>query len=202
MLRDVDRTVLVLGSTQSTSSVDLAVAARRGVVVTRRRSGGGAVLLAPGAQVWADMWVPAGDELWADDPRAAASVAGEWWARALEPSVGPLEVWRGGLVPGGRQLVCFAGIGPGEVRARGKKVVGLAQWRSREGTLVHGCAYRRWDPRPLAELLTVPREEGAALVGSLVGAAAGIDELGASDWRAESLVAALPPGAPWRVERA
>jgi lipoate-protein ligase A len=33
-------------------------------------------------------------------------------------------------------VVCFAGRGPGEVFVDGKKAVGLAQWRVREGIFV------------------------------------------------------------------
>ena len=34
-------------------------------------------------------------------------------------------------------LICFAGLGPGEVCADGRKLVGLAQRRTREGVRFH-----------------------------------------------------------------
>ena len=52
-------------------------------------------------------------------------------------------------------LVCFAGRGPGEVFLGARKVVGLTQWRAREGALFSSCAYLRWDPAPLLELMYV-----------------------------------------------
>ena len=50
-------------------------------------------------------------------------------------------------------LVCFAGRGPGEVFHGARKVVGLSQWRAREGALFSSCAYLRWDPAPLLALI-------------------------------------------------
>jgi lipoate---protein ligase len=58
-------------------------------------------------------------------------------------------------------LVCFAGRGPGEVFQRGRKVVGLSQWRSREGALFSSCAYQRWDPAPLVALMDAGAGAGA-----------------------------------------
>jgi lipoate---protein ligase len=208
VLREVDRAVVVLGSAQPGSLVDADRASRSGVSVVRRRSGGAAVLLLPGAQVWADLWVPRDDPLWSVEPRTSAVVAGEWWARALGgrshtggPSV--LTVHRGPSIPApGSDVVCFAGIGPGEVVWEGRKVVGLAQWRSREGALVHGCAYRRWDPEPLVGLLELPSATRQALAGSLRAAALGFGELGLGSWGHDQLVGALPEPASWEVVRA
>ena len=33
-----------------------------------------------------------------------------------------------------------------------RKVMGVSQWRGKEGALFHTCAYTHWDPRPLVEL--------------------------------------------------
>ena len=59
-------------------------------------------------------------------------------------------------------LVCFAGRGPGEVFHGARKVVGLSQWRAREGALFSSCAYLRWDPAPLLALIHLdpPRPRG------------------------------------------
>jgi lipoate-protein ligase A len=191
--------MVVLGSTQSAAVVDADRARQAGIDVVRRRSGGGAVLLLPTAQVWADLWVPRDDPLWSDEPRASAEVVGEWWARALGlPSA---AVHRGGSVPApGSDALCFAGIGPGEVHVGGRKLIGLAQWRSRQGVLVHGCAYRRWDPRPLVDVLATSGAGRSELLGALTCAAVGFEELGLSGWRAEeALSAALPDGGGWEV---
>ncbi|MGH8988185.1 MAG: lipoyl protein ligase domain-containing protein [Acidimicrobiales bacterium] len=218
VLREIDQPVLVLGSTQPSTLVDVGRAARRGVEVVRRRSGGAAVLLLPGAQVWADLWLPTGDSLWSAEPRASAVVAGEWWVRALgklasgtaTDGIGGLTVHRGPSIQApGSDVVCFAGIGPGEVVREGRKVVGLAQWRSREGVLVHGCAYRRWDPDPLLDLLDLAAAARLGLAGSLRSSALGIEELGigelgigelgAASWGHPQLVGALPDPPSWEV---
>ncbi len=99
-------------------------------------------------------------------------------------------------------MVCFAGVGPGEVVREGRKVVGLAQWRSREGVLVHGCAYRRWDPEPLVDLLDLPSTTRHALVGTLRAAALGLGDMGVASWGHDQLVAALPEPASWEVVQA
>ncbi len=204
VLREVGEPTVVLGSTQSISVVDADHALRRGVTVVRRRSGGGAVLLLPGEQVWADLWVPRTDPLWSAEPRASALVAGEWWARALRASHGGggselLAVHRGASVPApGSDVVCFAGVGPGEVLAEGRKLVGLAQWRSREGALFQACCYRRWDPATLTRLLGVDEALAEVTV-----AAVGLDELAGEAASVEAVVAsllgALPPGPAWAV---
>lgn len=202
VLRDVERPLVVLGSTQPDSVLDAERARQRGVGIVRRRSGGGAVLLLPAAQMWADMWVPRGDPMWSPEPRTSAVVAGEWWARAL--GLPGLDVHRGASVrEPGRDVICFAGIGPGEVRHGGRKLVGLAQWRSREGVLVHACAYRRWDPLPLVDLLARPASARAALASTLRGAAVGFDELGATEpWGPDALLGALPDPSTWEIVRA
>ena len=200
VIREVKRPSLVLGSTQTVAVVDADRAWRSGVDVLRRRSGGGAVLLYPGAQVWADLWVPRGDPLWTAEPRASAIAVGEWWARALGSE--RVSVHRGSSVPApGSDAVCFAGVGPGEVMWGRRKVVGLAQWRSREGVLVHGCAYRRWDPVTIADLLSRPPATRRALAAAMEDAATGLDDLGSASWGEEALLAALPDPVSWEVLR-
>ncbi|HXQ75170.1 MAG TPA: hypothetical protein VN791_01645 [Acidimicrobiales bacterium] len=157
---------LVLGSTQDRAVVDEEHAAASGIDVVRRPTGGGAVLVAPGAQVWLDLWVPRRHALWDDDIVRAATWLGDVWVEALEGlGVGSLRVHRG---PATRRpwsdLVCFAGLGPGEVHlagpqgagpeASGPKVTGIAQRRTRAGARFHTSAPLAWDPGPLLRLLT------------------------------------------------
>jgi lipoate-protein ligase A len=88
------------------------------------------------------------------------------------------EVHTGRSVPGDLgELVCFAGRGPGEVLHSGRKVVGLSQWRSREGALFSTCAYERWDPAGLMALLDVDDTERGAIVSDLASSAVGVGEL-------------------------
>ena len=59
--------------------------------------------------------------------------------------------------------MCFAGIGPGEVTVDGRKVVGLAQRRTRAGALFQCAALLRWDPKEMARLAGLDAEAAAGL---------------------------------------
>lgn len=168
----VDRPALVLGSAQPDTDVDAAACAAAGVEVVRRRSGGGAVLLDPGAAVWVDVELPRGDDLWDDDVGRAAWWLGERWCAAVRATTGAGAVHRGGMVatPWSR-LVCFAGLGPGEVTdGAGRKVVGISQRRTRAGARFQCAVPLAWDPVRLASLLAV--DDRRRLVGDLRDAVA------------------------------
>lgn len=156
---------LVLGSRQTDELVDLARLARSGLAVARRRSGGGAVIVRPGAVVWIDVVLPHG--IAPDDVRGAMVWIGERWAAAVARFVpgsgaGGLAVHRGGMVTTvWSDLVCFAGVGPGEVLLGGRKLVGLSQRRTRHGLRLQGLAYRMPVTAGVGELFTgrVPSAE-------------------------------------------
>jgi lipoate-protein ligase A len=180
LARAVSSPTLVLGSTQDVAVVDADAVTREGVVVERRRGGGGAVLLLPGDHLWLDAWIPHDDPLWTYDVSAAASWVGQWWTRAFGEvlGLGDLDVHRGRAVSGDLgELVCFAGRGPGEVFIDDTKVVGLSQWRSREGALFSSCAYTVWDPVSLVKLLALSDVVRRSLLGRLRGSAVGVTEL-------------------------
>lgn len=143
---------LVLGSVQPEDHVDATVAARSGLAVVRRRSGGSAVLVDPGAVVWVDVALPASDPRWVADVGRAAWWVGELWHDALVAlGASDVVVHRGGLVGDGRhRRVCFAGTGPGEVAVGGRKVVGVAQRRTRDLVRFQTMALLRWDGRVTA----------------------------------------------------
>jgi lipoate-protein ligase A len=145
VLSVVGRPALVLGSTQRASVVG-------DVEVVRRRSGGGAVLLRPGETLWVDVVVPAGDPLWSDDVGRSFWWLGEVWASVVGGSVhrGPLvrSAWS--------DAVCFAGVGPGEVLLDGRKRVGMASRRTREGALFQCAVPFGWDPDAYVRLLGLP----------------------------------------------
>jgi len=154
------RGALVLGSTQDETSVDEAAAAAAGIDLLRRTTGGGGVLVFPQAQVWLDIWVPRTGQLWADDIIEASLWLGDVWAAALAGlGAGPLVVHRGPATRAAlSDLVCFTGLGPGEVRLeaaspRRTKVVGLAQRRTRRGARFHTTALVEWDPDPFLDVL-------------------------------------------------
>ncbi len=74
-------------------------------------------------------------------------------------------------------LVCFAGRGPGEVFSGPRKVVGLSQWRAREGALFSSCAYLHWDPAPLLALVDLDEGAREHLARDLAPMAAGLADL-------------------------
>ncbi len=176
------RSALVLGSTQRDDVVDRTACRAAGLEVVRRRSGGGAVLVTPDDPLWVDVWLPAGDELWSADVTAAFDWLGRVWAAALgRTGLTGIEVQGAG--PGActrwSSLVCFGGVGAGEVSVRGRKVVGLAQRRSRAGAWFHGACVLRWDPGPLLDALALdPDERAAARVGLDASATGVLDALG------------------------
>jgi lipoate-protein ligase A len=173
----VDRPALVLGSAQRPEAADAAALAGAGVELVRRRSGGGAVLLVPGEVVWADLIVPAGDALWDDDVGRAAHWLGDAWARALAGcGLTDLAVHRGPMVrTAWSSLVCFSGLGPGEVHAGGRKVVGISQRRTRGWVRLQSAAYLRWDPAALVALLAEPRPPVDALTDAVLAVPATAD---------------------------
>jgi lipoate-protein ligase A len=145
-----DCPAVVLGSTQPATSIDEAAIVALGIDVVRRRSGGGAVFVAPGAQVWLDLFVPSTDSLFDVDVARAAGFVGDLWRDSLadigHPTAG-FEVYSGPLVssPWSRSW-CFSGLGPGEVTLGDKKLVGLSQRRSRAGAWFFTMACVEADP--------------------------------------------------------
>jgi hypothetical protein len=125
---EADHTAFVIGSTQPEPGPSSPVAH------ARRRTGGGGVLVVPGELLWVDIVVPRSDPWWDDDVGRAAHPVGRAWATALRRLGLEAHVHRGPMVvtPWSRSL-CFAGLGPGEVRVGGRKVLGIAQRRSRHG---------------------------------------------------------------------
>jgi lipoate-protein ligase A len=172
---EVDRPTLVLGSTQSDEVVDRRRAEAAGVDVVRRRSGGGAVLLRPGETVWADVLLPAGDPLAEADVGRAFGWVGEAWATALvRCGVAGTIVHRGRpRASAWSDLVCFAGLGLGEVTVGGAKVVGISQRRTRAGALFQCGALVAWEPDPLFDVLVLSDEDRSSAAVGLVHLAAG-----------------------------
>lgn len=155
--------------------VDRGAADVAGIDVVRRRSGGGAVLVEPGGVVWVDVVIPPDDPLADDDVGRAAEWVGAAWAGALA-TVGHRggQLHRGALVqtPWSR-AVCFGGLGPGEVTLAGRKVVGVAQRRTRLGARFQTAALLWWEPATLVGLLRL--EDPAAAVADLSGRALGVE---------------------------
>jgi len=160
---------VVLGSSQSDLEIDPVAAGNPGLAFARRSSGGGAVLVAPGGQTWIDVWLPRGDPLWEDDVIKASFWVGDAWLMALTSGgAAELSVHRGRLESSPyADRICFAGLGPGEVSSEGRKLVGLAQRRTRDGVRFHTVCPVDPVSRTLVPLLGLGGDE-ARLLGSVL----------------------------------
>jgi len=185
-LVDVEAPALVLGSAQRRHA-DALVAwsgnRPEPLDIVVRRSGGGAVYLAPGEQVWIEVFVPAGDQRWDADVGRAFAWLGDLWAEAIRSTVSDAEVSvhvSGPAWSAWSDLVCFAGMGSGEVALGGRKVVGLSQRRTRGVARFQCMALLRWRPEVYAEAFAVLAEtvDGVPTVADLASSAASIPASG------------------------
>jgi lipoate-protein ligase A len=180
---------VVLGSRQRADVLDVAACRAAGLAIVMRRSGGGVVLVEPDEMAWFDVVLPA------DDPHFAPIVAdvglsmrwlGARVATALaELGVDGADVHDAGMTGGPLgALLCFAGVGPGEVLLGGRKLVGISQRRTRLGSRFQCMVHARWSPERLVALLAEPRPTVAELppvavlpagvAAALPGAVAGV----------------------------
>lgn len=167
---------LVLGSAQRDDVVDHGACAAAGVEVVRRRSGGGAVLVEPASVLWLDVVLPAGDPLWDADVGRAFVWLGEAWAEALDDVGVATTVHRGPLLRSRwSDLVCFAGLGPGELTdPSGRKVLGISQRRTRAGARFQCAVLGAWEPTKLTALLAMSPAERETAAGELAQVAVGL----------------------------
>jgi lipoate-protein ligase A len=158
---EVERPAIVLGSTQREDVLDRAACTAAGVEIARRRSGGGVVLLEPGGIIWFDVVVPAGllrDAGVGDDLAASMIWLGERIVAALAALGVDGQAHRGERVCSAWcPLVCFAGIGRGEVVHGGAKLVGISQRRTRASARFQCAVHVRWHPEAMVPLLAEPR---------------------------------------------
>jgi lipoate-protein ligase A len=176
------RPALVLGSHQPAETFDPVALRAAGLDLARRQSGGSAVLVGRGEVLWVDLLIPSGDPLWDDDVARAAGWVGELWASAI----GTGQVWTGPMrTSAWSKVVCFAGLGPGEVTVDGRKVVGVSQRRTPRGALFQTAGLLEWRPEQYASLLTEPVGDPSELAESATGLGSGAAE------RIESALLAL-----------
>ena len=148
----VTQKAMVLGSRQDESLLNGELCSRDGIEVVRRRSGGGIVFLAPGEHVWLDVVIPRGDVLWSDDVAQASWWLGDVWVKTLNAlGENNVSVHHESLSSDAwGDLLCFAGVGPGEVVQRDdeslSKLVGISQRRTRDYARFQCTIYTKWNP--------------------------------------------------------
>lgn len=147
---------IVLGSRQAGDLVDERACRSAGLSIVHRRSGGGAVVVRRASTLWIDVVLPSG--VVPDDVRASMVWIGECWRDVMAPAVAaPLSIHRGGMCCSEwSDLVCFAGVGPGEVLIGSDKLVGLSQRRTRRGVRVQGLVYEAPVAHEYSTLLAGP----------------------------------------------
>lgn len=147
----ITESAIVLGSKQNFEIVNQTACDRDGVAVVRRQSGGGVVYLEVDQHLWIDLVIPRDDKLWIDDVGQSMWWVGDLWADALAmceiANRDQLIVHRGGLERSElSDLICFGGLGPGEVTLHGEKIVGISQRRTREMARFQCVLHRHWSP--------------------------------------------------------
>lgn len=153
---------LSLGYGQRDGWVDRELCARLGVEVVRRPTGGRALLHQPDEITYAVVLPEVGD---LSVQEAFAGIAA-LLAGALARLGVPVETAASGHVPSSASHPsCLAVAAPGEVIARGRKLVGSAQVRRQGGLLQHGALPRRTDAELLARVIpgALPQADLAGL---------------------------------------
>ena len=148
----ITRKAIVLGSRQDQSLLNGEQCNRDEIEIVRRRSGGGIVFLAPGEHVWLDVVIPRGDALWNDDVAKASWWLGDVWVQTLNAlGENNVSVHHESLSSDAwGDLLCFAGVGPGEVARQSaeslSKFVGISQRRTRDYARFQCTIYTKWNP--------------------------------------------------------
>lgn len=168
----INQSAIVLGSRQNFEIVNQQACDLEQIAVVRRRSGGGAVFLEVDQHLWIDFVITRDDALWLDDVGQAMIWVGELWADALAACEiadrDQLKIHRAGVERAAiSDLICFAGLGPGEVTLHGKKLVGISQRRTREMARFQCVVHRRWSPAAYRKFLVL--DNGDTQAGSAFG---------------------------------
>jgi len=160
---------VVLGSTQQLDIVDVEAARDAGFAVARRRSGGGIVVVDSSTARWLDITIGREHPMWDDDVVRASKWVGDAWRRAVIGTAPTGTAPTVGVAPAGTaptvgvasatdrrrdgSVLCFWGLGPGEVTISGAKLVGLSQRRTRDGARFQCQFHTAWRPRDWVHLI-------------------------------------------------
>lgn len=110
--------------------------------------------LDPARSTWVDVFVPAGDALWRSDVGRAFHWLGRTLAAAFSDLGAAAQMHHGAYEAGpSGGVVCFGSLGPGEVVADGRKLVGVSQRRTRDGCRFQCVAYEQFELGPLAAVV-------------------------------------------------
>ncbi len=142
---------------------------------------------------WFDIDIGSDDPRWTDDVGRAFHWVGRAVAEALA-SVGLApEVHFGALesTPWSR-LVCFAGVGPGEVLIDGRKLVGISQRRTRDCARFMCQIHDVWNPADVLDAVAMSAIERRIVLDAVTDSATDLTDVGVarSDFEA-ALVEAL-----------
>jgi lipoate-protein ligase A len=113
---------------------------------------------------------------------------GAAWVEALRTIGIEGASWHDGPLLRSRwsDLVCFAGLGPGEVVVGGRKVVGISQRRTRSHARFQCVVLHRWDLAPLLDVVVTDPAARVEATADLERVAGGIGAVAP-----EAIVAAL-----------
>lgn len=181
---EASRPALVLGSGQRPyDEAEIAAATAAAITVHKRGSGGGAVLFWPGF-IMQDLVLPTAHPLRRDDVSESYRWLGEVWVMALAQfgikarlvSISEARADRAALHPLVKR-VCYGGQSPYEVLVEGRKLVGLAQTRRRQGCLFQVGLYTHWPGAAITALLRMRPEDRSWLTDALAARVIGLDEI-------------------------
>lgn len=163
---------LVLGSRQQLGSVDQDICRQRGIEVVQRRSGGAAVLVGSEQLIWFDVLITRDHPGWNDDVQKSFFWLSDRLLSALKALGIEAEAHHGPMInTTWSDLVCFAGLGPGEITVDGKKLIGISQRRTRNVARYQVAILRRWQPEDIVSLFLLDTAQHAQAVQELPKAA-------------------------------
>lgn len=118
--------------------------------------------MVPDESVWIDLWIPTQSSLADRDVGGALERAGAIFKSALSQlGADHLEI-AGKPTDSRGAVICFDKLGAGELTHEGAKLLGLAAWRCREGTLFQTAAYHEVVPDVARCLTPIDRTVGIA----------------------------------------